>query len=82
MYEAAFQICEEESMLKAYLYACYRYMSRSEYEELLRKSQIFMLIDREIQKEIEAVEGQLKFSMTEDTLDKWKENYRKVGTGE
>ena len=82
MYEAAFQICEEESMLKAYLYACYRYLPRNEYESLLRKSQIFMLIDREIQKEIEGVEGRLKFSMTEDTLDKWKDNYRKVGTGE
>ena len=34
------------------------------------------------EKEIEELEGKLKFSMTEDTLDKWKENYRRVGTGE
>lgn len=82
MYEAAFQICEEESMLKAYLYACYRYLPKQEYEELLRKSQVYQGVDHLIQEEIEALEGKLKFSMTEDTLDKWKENYRRVGTGE
>ena len=82
MYEAAFHICEEESMLKAYLYACYRWMSRSDYENLLRRSQILLALDREIQSQIDRVEENLKFSMAEDTLDKWKENYRKVGTGQ
>ena len=82
MYEAAFQICEEESMLKAYLYACYRYMSAEEYENLLRKSQVYQGIDSWMREEIEAVEGHLKFSMEDDTLEKWKENYRRVGTGE
>ena len=82
MYESAFQICEEESMLKAYLYACYRYLPKQEYEELLQKSQVYRGVDNLIQEEIEELEGKLKFSMTEDTLDKWKENYRRVGTGE
>lgn len=82
MYESAFQICEEESMLKAYLYACYRYLPKQEYEELLQKSQVYQGVDNLIQEEIEELEGKLKFSMTEDTLDKWKENYRRVGTGE
>ena len=82
MYEAAFQICEEESMLKAYLYACYRYLPKQEYENLLSKSPIYQGIDRLIQEEIEKVEGKLKFSMEDDTLEKWKENYRRVGTGE
>jgi len=82
MYEAAFQICEEESMLKAYLYACYRYLPEQEYKNLLRKSQVYQGIDCLIQEEIEEMEGKLKFSMEDDTLDKWKENYRRVGTGE
>lgn len=82
MYEAAFQICEEESMLKAYLYACYRYMSSKEYEELLKRSQVYQGIDEWIQSEIEEIEENLKFSMEDDTLDKWKENYRRIGTGE
>ena len=82
MYEAAFQICEEESMLKAYLYASYRYLPKHEYENLLAKNPVYQGLDVWIQEEIEKMEGKLKFSMTEDTLDKWKENYRRVGTGE
>ena len=82
MYEAAFQICEEESMLKAYLYACYRSMARNDYDNLIRRSQMFLALDRDIRGQIDHVEENLKFSMAEDTLDKWKENYRKVGTGQ
>ncbi len=82
MYEAAFQICEEESMLKAYLYCCYRYLPLNEYGALISKSPIYQSIDRDMKIFIEEMEGKLKFSMTEDTLEKWKENYRKVGTGE
>ena len=82
MYEAAFQICEEESMLKAYLYCCYRYLPVNEYKTLISKSSIYQSIDRDMKISIEEMEEKLKFSMTEDTLENWKENYRKVGTGE
>ncbi len=81
MYEAAFQICEDESMLKAYLYCCYRYLPAKEYEKLLSKSAVYQSIDRMIQESVEAM-AQHKFAVTEDTLENWKENYRKVGTGE
>ena len=60
MYESAFQICEEESMLKAYLYACYRYLPKQEYEELLQKSQVYQGVDNLIQEEIEELEGKLQ----------------------
>ena len=82
MYEAAFQICEEESMLKAYLYACSRYMSAQEYETLIRKSPVYQSIDIWMKEIIVEKEAKLKFSVTDDTLDRWKENYRRVGTGE
>ena len=35
-----------------------------------------------MKEKIDKMEENLKFSMADDTLDKWKENYRKVGTGE
>lgn len=82
MYEAAFQICEEESMLKAYIYACYRYMSKEEYKVLLQKSQVYQGIDLWLQEEMNEIEQRLKFSLEDDTLEQWKEQYRKVGTGE
>lgn len=82
MYESAFQICEEESMLKAYIYACYCYMSREEYHMLLQRSQVYQGIDLWIREEISEINQRLNFSMEEDTLEKWKEQYRRQGTGE
>lgn len=82
MYEAAFQICEEESMLKAYLYACSKYMEQKDYEDMLERSQIYREISLDIEEILEDIERKMLFSMKEDTLEVWKEEYRKIGTGE
>lgn len=82
MYEAAFQICEEESMLKAYLYACYKYMTEDEYRGLLQKSQVYQGIDEWMQEKIEELESGIQTLQYEDTLDNWKKQYRRISTGE
>ena len=82
MYEAAFQICEDESMLSAYIYACYRYMSKEEYLVLLQKSQVYQGIDMWIREKVAEIDDKIRFSPEEDTLEKWKEQYRKKGTQE
>ena len=82
MYEAAFQICEEESMLRAYLYACSKFMPKNEYQDMLGRSRIYQQIDVEIKEQLEEMEKKMCFSMQEDTLEQWKEEYRKIGTGE
>ena len=82
MYEAAFQICEEESMLKAYLYACRKYMNGEEYMALLQKSQIYQAVDAELADEITEIEGRIKVLQYEDTLSNWKNQYRRISTGE
>ena len=82
MYEAAFQICEEETMLKAYIYACRQYMSKEEYKMLLQKSQVFQGVELCLQEEIAELDRVMKFSIEEDTLEEWKEKYRKMGSGE
>lgn len=82
MYEAAFQICEEEAMLKAYIYACRQYMPREEYKRLLEKSQVYQSVEIRLQEEIAGIDQNMKFSLEEDTLEQWKEQYRRMGTGE
>ena len=64
-------------MLKAYIYACYRYMSSEEYKMLLQKSQVYQGIDMRLREEIAEIEQKMRFSPEEDTLEKWKEQYRK-----
>lgn len=82
MYEAAYQICEERSMLKAYLYACRRYMSGEEYIKLLQKSVVFQETEDSLRKEMEETANQVNILQYEDTLMNWKNQYRRVSTGE
>lgn len=42
----AFQICEEESMLCAYVYCCRQYMASEEYENLLAANEMYQEADR------------------------------------
>ena len=82
MYEAAFQLCEEESMLKAYLYACRKYMHREDYISLLQKSQIYQEVHNRRSEQITETEAQVKVLQYEDTLENWKSQYRRISTGE
>lgn len=82
MYEAAFQICEEESMLKAYLYACQKFMSKEEYKKLLQRSQIYMALDAVIAEEATEIEESVQVLQYDDTLENWKNQYRRLSSGE
>ncbi len=82
MYEAAFQICEEESMLKAYLYACRKYMTGEEYMRLLQKSTVYQEMDGQLADDIVEAENRIKVLQYEDTLENWKNQYRRISTGE
>ena len=82
MYEAAFQICEEESMLRAYLYACRKYMTGEEYMRLLQKSSVYQAVDSTLPEKIAEIESRIKVLQYEDTLENWKNQYRRISTGE
>lgn len=77
MYEAAYQICEDEKMLKAYLYTCYRYMSKEEYQILLSKSDIYRRLDIDMQQKIAKAEASTKVYQSGNIIEGWREQYRK-----
>ena len=82
MYEAAYQICEEKSMLKAYLYACRRYMNGEEYMRLLQKSSMYQDMEAELSGEVKILEEQVTILQYDDNLENWKSQYRRISTGE
>ena len=82
MYEAAYQICEEEAMLRAYVYACKQSMSKVEYNALLQKSAVYQKIDDWIIEEKERLEQEVQMLSYDDTLQKWKEQYRRNNAGD
>lgn len=82
MYQTAFQICEEEAMLTAYMYACSCYMSEDEYQKLLKKSPVYAKADEKLKVVKESLEGGSLPPIDKQTLDMWKTQYRRLGTGE
>ncbi len=82
MYEAAYQICEDKDMLKAYLYASRSYMNGEEYMQLLQKSQLYQEVDSENVETAREIADSVTVLQYEDTLDHWKNQYRRISTGE
>lgn len=82
MYEAAFQICEEDSMRKAYVYCCKKFMSEDAYKKMLAGNEVYRLVDEELETEIKEFQNRSKPVWNEDALGEWKEQYRRLGTGE
>ena len=82
MYEKAYDICGEQSMLKAYLYACRKYMPAQEYNRLLSKSSMYQQTDSGIYWEMSEVAANVPYKIGIEMLYDWKTKYRKMGTGE
>lgn len=77
-YEAAFQICEEESMLYAYIYSCLRYMDEGAYEALLAKSERYREMDALIKEQMKGTKARATVTDTRRALAEYKGQYRRT----
>lgn len=72
MYEAAYEICEEPEMLKAYLYCCRRAMPEEKYVKMLSGNPAFLSMDPQIKESIREVRREIDPDLPEKKLDQWK----------
>ncbi len=79
MFEKSYEICQDETILKAYLYACKKYLSDAEYQMYVHKNDKYQKLDMEIS-DVEQNLSQMSQDVLEaDALENWKEQYRKNG---
>ena len=78
MYEAAYEICEEPEMLKAYLYCCRRAMPEEKYVKMLSWNPAFLSMDPQIKESIREVRREIDPDLPEKKLDQWKKEYRRI----
>ncbi len=79
MFEKSYQICEDESILKSYLYACKKYLSETEYQMYVHKNAKYQKLDMEIA-DAEREAGRVMDEAPDaDVLESWKEQYRRNG---
>lgn len=77
MYDRAYQICQDKSLIKPYLYASYKYMSLEEYHILITKNEDYMEINAQMRKEIEEVKKKVPSDTGSELLEKWKRHHRR-----
>ncbi|MCL2864998.1 MAG: hypothetical protein FWE25_05590 [Lachnospiraceae bacterium] len=77
MYDRAFQIVGDKTLLRPYLYSSYKYMSMPEYAILLTKNPDFVNINTVMHKEIEELRKNMQIEPGENLLEKWKRQYRR-----
>lgn len=77
MYDRAYQICADETLLKPYLYASYKYLSLEEYHILITKRDDYMRINAQMRREIDDVKEHLQLEPDEEMLEQWKRQHRR-----
>ena len=76
-YEAAFQICEEESMLYGYINCSRQYMTEEQYRVLLSKSEIYREINALIEEEIHSIQDRAFVPDGQKALAEYQHQYRR-----
>ena len=77
MYDRAYQINEDDTLLRPYLYASFKYMSMEEYHILLTKHPKYSEENMRLHREIEDIKQKLQIETSPEQLDKWKRQYRR-----
>ena len=77
MYDRAYQMCGDKTLIKPYLYASYRYMSLEEYHILITKNEEYMEINAQMRREIDEVKKNMPEEVDPGMLEKWKRQHRR-----
>lgn len=78
MYEKAYRICEDEDMLKAYLYASMRAYPEEEYTKMLSGNSAFLSMNSRIREELEEMKKEVNLDLDEKEIAVWKRAYRRI----
>lgn len=78
MYEKAYKICEDNSMLEGYLYACYKYQSFDEYQKMLTESDLLAEVDEKLKEKITQTSENISIQPSRQLLEQWISDYRRA----
>lgn len=76
MYKKAYEICRDDTMLMAYVYACSRHMQAEDYHKLLLDHPDYNQAAEKIAG-LDAPQFQESEDSPRDTIEKWKQQYRR-----
>ena len=77
MYLKAYEICQDETMLAAYVYARSRYLPEEEYQKFLTEHPDYAEIADRIRLLEEEKTAKESLETPQETLEAWKHQYRR-----
>ena len=78
MYERAYEVNPDASILKPYLYCCYRYLPEDAYGKMLSKEQTYLNLNSELKEDMKEALQQADLDIEAQVLEKWKREYRRT----
>lgn len=78
MYKEAYSICEDEDMLKAYIYCCYKGLPEKEYVKMLSGNSVFLAMSSKIKAELEEAKKENDLDFSDEKLITWKSENRRI----
>ncbi len=79
MYKEAYSICEEEDMLKAYIYCCYRGLPEKRLcKNVIREFDVFLSMSATIKAEMEEAKKENDLDFSDEKLITWKSENRRI----
>lgn len=80
MYDRAYQLTGDKSLIKPYLYASYKYMSLEEYHILITKQDEYMEINAQMRRELDEIRRSMPEEVDPSLIEKWKRQHRRSHT--
>lgn len=78
MYKEAYSICEDEDMLKAYIYCCYQGLPEKDYVKMLSGNSVFLATSAKIKAELEKAKKENDLDFSDEKLTAWKSENRRI----
>ena len=78
MYKEAYSICEDEDMLKAYIYCCYQGLPEKDYVKMLSGNSVFLATSVKIKAELEKAKKENDLDFSDEKLTAWKSENRRI----
>ena len=78
MYERAYEVNPDASILKPYLYCCYKYLPEDAYGKMLSKEQTYLNLNSELKEDMKEALQQADLDIEAQVLEKWKREYRRT----
>lgn len=78
MYEKSYNLIQDASILKPYMYCCSRFMQEDQYVKMLSKDPMYLTLDVSLKEELKKAMEEVDDQIDREQFEQWKKEYRRI----